>query len=248
MRFRRRAPRREGEQSGERFAPSGQLASRSGLDDPRPVEHDDPVRLPRQIEAMGDYGADGMLVCAGAVGNTNIPVVMSPSSVMVRTRRVTFRAQNEHPAGAALIAPCPSAELDPCPALAPNAPKDCKTHTTKRVLRKYDFRPMSTYAMVWTFVRRHQTVEIRREESPGGRPLLVVIGGDAAGTTEFRDLAALVQQQSRLEEMLLDSGWSLASFEPERRSHADRRAHARDTVDRRRRWWTDPEFRKREER
>lgn len=107
---------------------------------------------------------------------------------------------------------------------------------------------MSTYAMVWTFVRRHQTVEIRREESPGGRPMLVVTGGEAAGTTEFGDLAALIRQQSRLEEMLLNGGWSLASFEPERRSLADRRAIARDTVDRRRRWWTDPEFRKSEER
>ena len=110
--------------------------------------------------------------------------------------------------------------------------------------RKYDFGPMTTYAMVWTFVRRHETLEIRREESPGGRPLLVVTGGESAGTTEFRDLAALVQQQSRLEVMLLDSGWSLASFAPERRTLADRRAHTRDTLDRRRRWWTDPEFRK----
>ena len=105
---------------------------------------------------------------------------------------------------------------------------------------------MSPDAMVWTFVRHHQTMEIRREESTDGRQLLVVTGGESAGTTEFRDLAALVRQQSRLEEMLLDSGWSLTSFEPERRSVADRRAHTRETLDRRRRWWTDPEFRKNE--
>lgn len=98
--------------------------------------------------------------------------------------------------------------------------------------------------MVWTFVRLNQRVEIRREPAPNGGALLVVTGGDAAGTTEFRDMAALVQQQSRLEVMLVDSGWSLASFEPERRSVSDRRAQTRETLDRRRRWWTDPEFRK----
>jgi hypothetical protein len=108
-------------------------------------------------------------------------------------------------------------------------------------------RPMPTYSMVWTFARRNQTVEIRREPAPNGGALLVVTGGDAAGTTAFRDMAALVQQQSRLEVMLLNSGWSLASFEPERRTLADRRTQTRDTHDRRRRWWADPEFRKGED-
>lgn len=107
-------------------------------------------------------------------------------------------------------------------------------------------REMPHPAMVWTFVRRHERLEVRREEAADGRPVLVVTGGDAAGSTPFSDMAALVRQQSRLEIMLIDSGWSLASFEPERRKVADRRATPRETADRRQRWWTDPEARKRE--
>jgi hypothetical protein len=102
---------------------------------------------------------------------------------------------------------------------------------------------MPHLTMVWTFARRHERLEIRREQSADGRPLLVVTGGDAAGSTAFSGMAALVRQQSRLEVMLIDSGWSLASFEPERRSIADRRAHQRETADRRHRWWTDPDAR-----
>ena len=97
--------------------------------------------------------------------------------------------------------------------------------------------------MVWTFVRGHRRLEVRREETPDG-PLLVVVGGDAPGSTAFPDMPTLVRQQSRLEATLLDAGWSFVSFEPERRSHAERRAAKRDTLDRRR-WWTDPDFRKR---
>jgi hypothetical protein len=85
------------------------------------------------------------------------------------------------------------------------------------------------------------------EQAADGRHVLVVTGGDAAGSTVFSDMAALVQQQSRLEVMLIGSGWSLASFEPERRRLADRRAAKRDTADRRQRWWTDPEARRRDE-
>jgi hypothetical protein len=101
--------------------------------------------------------------------------------------------------------------------------------------------------MVWTFARRHERLEVRREHGVDGRPLLVVTGGEAAGSTAFSDMAALVQQQSRLEVMLIDSGWSLASFEPERRSAADRRATRRETADRRQRWWTDPDVRGRQD-
>ena len=98
--------------------------------------------------------------------------------------------------------------------------------------------------MVWTFGRRGQQVEIRREQTPDGM-LLVVQGGDAPGSTAFTSMAALIGQQSRLEAMLIDEGWSLIGFEPERRSHEERRAAKRDTLDRRR-WWTDAEFRRRQ--
>ena len=97
--------------------------------------------------------------------------------------------------------------------------------------------------MVWTFVRRHERLDVRREHAADGRPVLVVTGGDAAGSTVFSDMTALVRQQSRLEVILIDSGWSLSSFEPERRSVADRRTAPRETADRRQRWWNDPEAR-----
>jgi hypothetical protein len=96
--------------------------------------------------------------------------------------------------------------------------------------------------MVWTFARGNGRLEVRREDAADG-PLLVVVGGEAPGSTAFADVAALVRHQSRLEATLLDEGWSLLSFEPERRSSAERRAAKRDTFDRRR-WWTDPDFRK----
>lgn len=97
--------------------------------------------------------------------------------------------------------------------------------------------------MVWTFSRRQHRLEIRRETTPDGA-VLVVVGGDAPGAMAFRDMSALIDQQSRLEARLLDAGWSLVAFEPERRSHAERRAAARGSLDRRR-WWTDSEFRRR---
>jgi hypothetical protein len=98
--------------------------------------------------------------------------------------------------------------------------------------------------MVWTFARGPHRLEIRREETSDG-PSLVVAGGDAPGSTTFANIAALLHQQSKLEAALLDAGWSLTGFAPERRSHAERRAAKRDTFDRRR-WWTDPAFRKRQ--
>jgi hypothetical protein len=97
--------------------------------------------------------------------------------------------------------------------------------------------------MVWTFARAHQRLEVCREETAEG-PLLIVVGGDAPGSTLFSSVAALITYQSQLEATLIGGGWSLVAFEPERRSHQDRRAVQRETLDRRR-WWTDPEFRRR---
>jgi hypothetical protein len=97
--------------------------------------------------------------------------------------------------------------------------------------------------MVWTFVRGHDRLEVRREATESGAVLIVSGAHPAAGSTAFPSMMALIQQQSQLEATLLDMGWSLASFEPERRSHGERRAAQRDTLDRRR-WWTDPAFRK----
>lgn len=98
--------------------------------------------------------------------------------------------------------------------------------------------------MVWTFERGRDWVEIRREETGDGAMLLVVSGGHASvGSTAYADVMALIRQQSVLEATLLEDGWSLTSFTPERRSGAERRTAKRETMDRRR-WWTDPAFRK----
>jgi len=97
--------------------------------------------------------------------------------------------------------------------------------------------------MVWTFVRGQDRLEVRREKTERGALLVVTGAHPASGSTAFPSLMALIKQQSQLEATLLDMGWSLASFEPERRSHVERRGAQRDTLDRRR-WWTDPAFRR----
>jgi hypothetical protein len=98
---------------------------------------------------------------------------------------------------------------------------------------------------VWTYARGTQRLEIRRRETGDGH-LLVVTGGDSPSSTTFRDMAALVEQQIRFEGFLIKDGWSFIGFVPERRTHADRRNAPRPTPDRRR-WWSDAEFRRRQE-
>jgi hypothetical protein len=98
---------------------------------------------------------------------------------------------------------------------------------------------------LWTFSRGNRRLEIRRREAGDGQ-ILEVTGGDSPGSTTFPDVAALVAHQSRFEAFLLKDGWSFLGFAPERRTHDDRRNARRSTPDRRR-WWTDAEFRRREE-
>jgi hypothetical protein len=100
--------------------------------------------------------------------------------------------------------------------------------------------------MVWTFVRGHDRLEVRREATESGALLIVSGAHPASGSTAYPSMMALIHQQSQLEATLLDMGWSLASFEPERRTRVERRAAQRDTLDRRR-WWADPAFRKSQE-
>ena len=97
--------------------------------------------------------------------------------------------------------------------------------------------------MVWTFGHGERRIEVRREVTADG-PMLVVTGGPAPFTSVFADMSALLSHQNRLEATLVHDGWSLLSFEPERRTNEERRAATRDTLDRRR-WWTDPHFRNR---
>ena len=103
--------------------------------------------------------------------------------------------------------------------------------------------PDAAVTYVWTFGRNKQRLDIRRTGTPK-EPVLEVVGGDAPGTTLFKDMTALVRYQTALESRLVADGWSLLSFEPERRSGTERRAAARGRLDRRR-WWSDPEFRRR---
>ena len=105
--------------------------------------------------------------------------------------------------------------------------------------------PTPDVRYVWTFGRGDRRLDIRRLQTAEGT-VLEVYGGDAPGTTVFKDMAALVAYQSRLESTLIDGGWTLISFSPERRSQTERRVAARPTLDRRR-WWSDPEFRRRKE-
>src|SRR5947209_2548210 len=98
---------------------------------------------------------------------------------------------------------------------------------------------------IWTFSRGNRRIEVRRRATEAGH-LLVVTGGDSPGSTAFRDMAALVAHQTRFEGFLIKDGWSFIGFEPERRTQADRRRTPRPAPDRRR-WWSDVEFRRREE-
>jgi hypothetical protein len=97
--------------------------------------------------------------------------------------------------------------------------------------------------VVWTFVRGHDRLEVRREVTDTGALLIVSGAHPASGSTAYPSMMALIRQQSQLESTLLDMGWSLTSFEPERRTLGERRAERRDTLDRRR-WWADPAFRR----
>ncbi len=89
----------------------------------------------------------------------------------------------------------------------------------------------------WTFRRGLQSLTMQREAVPGGEFRLVVIENGRLREYKFASLQRLVPFQSAMEAWLLDGGWSLAEFAPDRRQGGDRRGLTRDTVDRRR-WWT----------
>jgi hypothetical protein len=98
---------------------------------------------------------------------------------------------------------------------------------------------------VWIYARGSQRIEVRRRETENSH-VLVVTGGDSPSSTAFRDMAALVAHQIRFEGFLIKDGWSFIGFVPERRTQADRRKTSRPTPGRRR-WWSDAEFRRRQE-
>lgn len=90
--------------------------------------------------------------------------------------------------------------------------------------------------MVWTFARRDERIQLRRQETPEGA-LLVVTENGTPRSYFFSDPTRLIAFQSDMEGFLVRTGWVLHEFSPERRSGRDRRTFPR--LDERRRWWND---------
>ena len=90
---------------------------------------------------------------------------------------------------------------------------------------------------VWTFRKDHASLILERR---GKDDEMVLVVRQPEGTREllFESLDALEQFQHAMETFLLRTGWTFASFSPERRIPLDRRTFPRITSDRRR-WWTD---------
>jgi hypothetical protein len=89
----------------------------------------------------------------------------------------------------------------------------------------------------WTFRRRDDRLTIQREVTDQGIQLLVSKNGQPRAFG-FSSLDRLVAFQCDMEAFLVQTGWSLAEFTPDRRRGADRRGFPRIALDRRR-WWTD---------
>jgi hypothetical protein len=90
---------------------------------------------------------------------------------------------------------------------------------------------------VWTFARGADTLQIRRHDQDDG--IALAIAGDGVPRSYFfRDPDRLEVFQKDMETLLLKTGWSFVSFEPDRRAGQDRRDWPRRSNDRRR-WWTD---------
>jgi len=77
--------------------------------------------------------------------------------------------------------------------------------------------------LTWVFVRGDERVELRRDGDPASTRL-EMSGASGPRTFVFREHAALVSFQAGYEQALTHLGWTLAAFEPERRSGHDRRA------------------------
>ena len=89
----------------------------------------------------------------------------------------------------------------------------------------------------WTFQRGDQRLMLQREDDEASLKL-VITGEEGSRTVPFNSLGALVTFQTNMEQFLVRTGWSLATFAPERRQYQERRLFPRINADRRR-WWTD---------
>jgi hypothetical protein len=89
----------------------------------------------------------------------------------------------------------------------------------------------------WTFSRGDDRLQISRADVDDG-VMLVVAGDGAPRSYFFREIGRLEVFQRDMETLLLKTGWTFVSFEPEQRRGRDRRGWPRKSDDRRR-WWTD---------
>jgi hypothetical protein len=80
----------------------------------------------------------------------------------------------------------------------------------------------------WVFVRGEARIEVCRPVAPTSTQVEVTGGDGELKTFNFADRPALVAFHAGFEQALLQTGWRLAEFAPQRRSGADRRAIPRD--------------------
>jgi len=86
----------------------------------------------------------------------------------------------------------------------------------------------------WIFVRGAEQLIVQRSSD---HELSIIAGDDPARSFFFDSLLALTNFQLNLEDDLLDEGWTLSCFAPDRRrGRDDRRVTPRSGPDRRRRF------------
>ena len=89
--------------------------------------------------------------------------------------------------------------------------------------------------MLWTFSRGNERIRIGR--SADTCDLVVMTRPNEPRRYTFTDWSTLDSFHADLEAVLLNTGWSLLQYSPERRRGRDRRGFPR--LQERRRWWTD---------
>ena len=77
-------------------------------------------------------------------------------------------------------------------------------------------------ALRWVFVRGGERIELCRSADPTSTEATVSDGGATRAFT-FANRAAVVAFHAGFEQALIQTGWKLATFEPERRRGGDRR-------------------------
>jgi hypothetical protein len=89
----------------------------------------------------------------------------------------------------------------------------------------------------WTFERRQERLTIQREPAEDGGLQLSVTENGRLRVFHFDNVERLVTFQSDMEASLINVGWTLVDFVPDRRGGRERRRASRPAGDRRR-WWT----------